>query len=131
MPAGYWCPVLHAHLPYVRHPEHPSFLEEDWSWAIERAASHAGNFLFNRQKQVEHLAGSTGHVPIVVSPYDGELLLAQSSDWAFIMKTNTTVEYAKKRTRDHVARFDYLYRALSGQCRLEEPILREFDRVYR
>ncbi len=30
MPAGYWCPVLHAHLPYVRHPEHASFLEEDW-----------------------------------------------------------------------------------------------------
>jgi 1,4-alpha-glucan branching enzyme len=56
-----------------------------------------------------------------------ELLLAQSSDWAFIMKTNTTVEYAKKRTRDHVARFDYLYRALTGQCALEEPILREFE----
>ncbi len=30
MPIGYWCPVLHAHLPYVRHPEHPEFLEEDW-----------------------------------------------------------------------------------------------------
>ena len=30
MPAGYWCPVLHAHLPYVRHPEYPSFMEEDW-----------------------------------------------------------------------------------------------------
>ena len=56
-----------------------------------------------------------------------ELLLAQSSDWAFIMKTNTTVEYAKKRTRDHVARFDYLYRALTGDCMLEEPILREFE----
>jgi 1,4-alpha-glucan branching enzyme len=56
-----------------------------------------------------------------------ELLLAQSSDWAFIMKTNITVEYAKKRTRDHVARFDYLYRALTGRCRLEEPILREFE----
>ncbi len=27
---GYWCPVLHAHLPYVRHPEQPGFLEEDW-----------------------------------------------------------------------------------------------------
>src|SRR5207247_2189310 len=23
-------PVLHAHLPYVRHPEHDEFLEEDW-----------------------------------------------------------------------------------------------------
>jgi 1,4-alpha-glucan branching enzyme len=56
-----------------------------------------------------------------------ELLLAQSSDWAFIMKTDTTVEYAKKRTRDHIARFDYLYRALTGQCLLEEPILREFE----
>jgi len=22
--------VLHAHLPFVRHPEHPAFLEEDW-----------------------------------------------------------------------------------------------------
>src|SRR4029079_2102054 len=30
MPEGYWCPVLHAHLPYVRHPEYPEFLEEDW-----------------------------------------------------------------------------------------------------
>src|SRR5205809_3594662 len=30
MPVGYWCPVLHAHLPYVRHPEHAEFLEEDW-----------------------------------------------------------------------------------------------------
>ena len=56
-----------------------------------------------------------------------ELLLAQSSDWAFIMKTNTTVEYAKKRTRDHIARFDYLYRSLTGDCMLEEAILGEFE----
>ncbi len=30
MPAGYFMPVLHCHLPYVRHPEHEDFLEEDW-----------------------------------------------------------------------------------------------------
>ena len=29
-PAGYLSLVLHAHLPFVRHPEHPKFLEEDW-----------------------------------------------------------------------------------------------------
>jgi len=29
-PPGYLALVLHAHLPYVRHPEHPQFLEEDW-----------------------------------------------------------------------------------------------------
>src|SRR5579872_7212398 len=27
---GYLCLVLHAHLPFVRHPEHDDFLEEDW-----------------------------------------------------------------------------------------------------
>lgn len=27
---GYLCLVLHAHLPFIRHPEHPEFLEEDW-----------------------------------------------------------------------------------------------------
>jgi 1,4-alpha-glucan branching enzyme len=29
-PLGFWCPVLHAHLPFVRHAEHEHFLEEDW-----------------------------------------------------------------------------------------------------
>jgi 1,4-alpha-glucan branching enzyme len=200
------------------------------AWALEKAALHAGNFLQNRQQQVQHLAATMGRPPIVVSPYDAELfghwwfegpdflnylfrkmhhdqdvvkpitppefldrhpecemaqppmctwgakgyaevwlnpgndwiyphlemaaermvdlarryehpndlewralnqaarelLLAQSSDWAFIMKTNTTVEYAKKRTRDHIARFTYLHRVLT-QGGLEEPILREFE----
>ena len=30
MRLGYLAFVLHAHLPFVRHPEHPEFLEEDW-----------------------------------------------------------------------------------------------------
>ena len=30
MPLGYLCLTLHAHLPYVRHPEYDDFLEEDW-----------------------------------------------------------------------------------------------------
>src|SRR5207244_3055527 len=30
MPIGHLCLVLHAHLPYVRHPEYDDFLEEDW-----------------------------------------------------------------------------------------------------
>jgi len=27
---GYFALVLHSHLPYVRHPEHAYFLEEQW-----------------------------------------------------------------------------------------------------
>ena len=38
-----------------------------------------------------------------------ELLLAQSSDWAFIMKTGTMVEYARERTRVHINNFNHLY----------------------
>src|SRR6202789_2131172 len=30
MPLGYLTLVLHAHLPFVRHPEYEDFLEEDW-----------------------------------------------------------------------------------------------------
>lgn len=184
--------------------------------ALEKAASHAGNFLFNRTKQVEFLGGALDRAPHVVSPYDAELfghwwfegpdfleclfrkahaeraplefitpadyldrtpvnqavqpsmsswghggysevwlngtndwiyrhlhkmaermtesarawprpdglrrrvlnqmarevLLAQSSDWAFILKTQTHTAYAYRRLHDHVARFTHLYDAL-------------------
>src|SRR5260370_40214873 len=30
MPSGFLTLILHAHLPFVRHPEHDHFLEEDW-----------------------------------------------------------------------------------------------------
>ena len=30
MAKGYLSLVLHAHLPFIRHPEHDSFLEENW-----------------------------------------------------------------------------------------------------
>ena len=34
-----------------------------------------------------------------------ELLLAQSSDWLFIITNGTMVDYAKKRIKDHIGRF--------------------------
>ena len=27
---GYWIPVLHSHLPFIKHPKHEYFLEEHW-----------------------------------------------------------------------------------------------------
>jgi 1,4-alpha-glucan branching enzyme len=38
-----------------------------------------------------------------------ELLLAQASDWAFLMRTGTAREYATRRTLDHLARFNKLH----------------------
>ncbi|MGR9014616.1 MAG: glycoside hydrolase family 57 protein [Gammaproteobacteria bacterium] len=37
------------------------------------------------------------------------ILLAQASDWPFIMKSGTTIEYANKCVTDHLARFNYLH----------------------
>jgi 1,4-alpha-glucan branching enzyme len=41
-----------------------------------------------------------------------EMLLAEASDWAFIMKTGTTVPYAVQRTREHIHNFSRLYHSL-------------------
>ena len=38
-----------------------------------------------------------------------ELLLAQSSDWLFIITNGTMVDYAKKRIKQHIGRFTKLY----------------------
>jgi 1,4-alpha-glucan branching enzyme len=49
-----------------------------------------------------------------------ELLLAQASDWAFLMRTGTAKDYATKRTRDHILRFTRLYDLLRADLFDEE-----------
>jgi 1,4-alpha-glucan branching enzyme len=49
-----------------KEPYHPG-------WARERAAEHAGNFMFNRQQQVEWLSSFFDRPPLIVSQYDAEL----------------------------------------------------------
>jgi len=70
-----------------------------------------------------------------------ELLLAQSSDWPFIITTGTTVPYAVKRFKEHVLRFTRLYAGLmAGQpdeaaladMEWRDSIFQEIDyRVYQ
>jgi 1,4-alpha-glucan branching enzyme len=43
-----------------------------------------------------------------------ELLLAQASDWAFIMKTGTLIPYAVRRTETHLERFERLAAGLES-----------------
>ena len=50
-----------------------------------------------------------------------ELLLAQSSDWAFLMSTGTATQYAVRRTRDHIAQFTRMYDMLvAGKIDVED-----------
>src|SRR3984893_12321087 len=55
-----------------------------------------------------------------------ELLLAQSSDWAFLMKTGTAKEYATKRTIDHLVRFNRLHDQFAAND-VDEEFLRDCE----
>jgi 1,4-alpha-glucan branching enzyme len=55
-----------------------------------------------------------------------ELLLAQSSDWAFLMKTGTAREYATKRTKEHLVRFNRLHDQFLAND-VDEGFLRECE----
>jgi 1,4-alpha-glucan branching enzyme len=55
-----------------------------------------------------------------------ELLLAQSSDWAFIMKTGTMVEYAIRRTKSHINRFNQLFDMIKSDS-IDESVVRELE----
>ncbi len=43
-----------------------------------------------------------------------ELLLAQASDWPFILRNGTAVDYARGRVREHLDRFDRLARRIEA-----------------
>jgi 1,4-alpha-glucan branching enzyme len=57
----------------------------------------------------EKFPNASGNLKKTLNQSARELLLAQSSDWAFIMTSGTMVEYAHKRTKEHILNFTNLY----------------------
>ncbi len=55
-----------------------------------------------------------------------ELLLAQASDWAFLIQQGTATQYATARTKQHLLRFMQLYEALGAE-QIDEPWLHEIE----
>lgn len=60
-----------------------------------------------------------------------ELLLAQSSDWAFILKAGTVTEYAVQRFKNHLGRFSLLEQMIQGDID-EDSLnrLEEMDKIF-
>ena len=61
-----------------------------------------------------------------------ELLLAQSSDWNFIITNGTMVDYAKKRIKDHIGRFTKLYYQIKDD-KIDEEFLEDImkkDKIF-
>ena len=80
------------------------WLEGSNEW-IYRHLDHASRQMTRLADDNRH---ASGIMERALNQAARELLLAQSSDWAFIMKTATMVPYAVRRTKEHVHRFGRL-----------------------
>jgi len=55
-----------------------------------------------------------------------EVLLAQASDWPFILRTGTSPDYARRRVKDHLLRFHALEHQLTSGP-IDEPELQSME----
>ena len=117
METGYLSLVLHAHLPFVRHPEYPDFLEEDW---LYEAISETYIPLLTAFKTLQR-DGVKFRVTMNMSPPLCEMLadaLLQARYVAHLDKLCELTEKEVERTRDtnfHSAAL--MYRRHFNECR--------------
>jgi 1,4-alpha-glucan branching enzyme len=78
------------------------WLHENNNW-IYRHLHHMEELMIEAATQ--HPDEAPGLARRTLNQMARELMLAESSDWAFIMKTGTMVNYAVRRTREHIANF--------------------------
>ena len=92
MPTGYFSLVLHAHLPFVRHPEYPEFLEEDWLFEAITEVYLPLIFIFRNL----HEAGARPRLAINVSPPLCEMLADKLLEERYTRHLENLIELANK-----------------------------------
>lgn len=80
----------------------------------------------DRMKEIMHRAEASQKQQRAIDQALRELLLAQSSDWPFIMNSGTMVEYARKRFISHISRFTSLYEQVK-QGRIDHRLLDDIE----
>ncbi len=105
MPIGYFSLILHAHLPFVRHPEYPEFLEEDWLFEAVTEVYLPLIFIF----QSLHEAGARPRLAMNVSPPLCEMLADPLLQERYTRHLENLLELAYKeehRTRKEDTQFN-------------------------
>jgi 1,4-alpha-glucan branching enzyme len=129
-----------------RHPVHQEGEPASSTWGhsgyFETWLNGSNDWIYNQLvecgRHMEHLADKHGRgrvSPLVERALNQclrELLLAQSSDWPFIISNGTSSEYAGRRARDHVSRFKYLAKAVEAGEVDEEHLgaLEHIDKIF-
>jgi 1,4-alpha-glucan branching enzyme len=104
MPTGFFSLVLHAHLPFVRHPEYPEFLEEVWLYEAITEVYLPLIFIF----QNLHEAGARPRFAMNVSPPLCEMLADELLQQRYTRHLENLLELANKevsRTRKQAPEF--------------------------
>jgi 1,4-alpha-glucan branching enzyme len=86
------------------------WLEESNAWIYPHLHAAARQMVEAARRQRD---SSNPLVVRVLQQLARELLLAQSSDWAFLIRSGTAKGYATKRTTDHLTRFNSLREQLT------------------
>jgi 1,4-alpha-glucan branching enzyme len=76
----------------------------------------------------ERIADAGGPAGRALRQAGRELLLAQASDWPFILRTGTSPEYAARRVKDHLSRFLELHRQLTTEA-IDEAWLAQIEQA--
>ncbi|WP_089612233.1 glycoside hydrolase family 57 protein [Dehalobacterium formicoaceticum] len=87
---------------------HDVWLDESNAWIYPNLHQAA----YRMSELVQRFPSADENITRTLKQAARELLLAQSSDWAFIMKTGTMVSYATERTKNHLHHFNHLYEQL-------------------
>lgn len=97
---------------------HFTWLNADtrWMWPVIHRLE------LQMEALAERYARATGDVRLVVNQIAREALLAQSSDWPFLITTGQARDYAMDRFETHVERFDRLVALLDHPERLGEAL---------
>jgi len=138
-PSEYLC--LHYHDPAVRQycqPSMSSWGDKGYSevWLNETNDFVCRHILKATERMLllaDSFQRAEGMVQRALNQAAREILLAQHSDWAFIMRNQTVTEYAERRFQEHISRFTSLYQAINSGSVPEKWLaeLEEKDKIFR
>ncbi len=111
-----------------------TWLSEENAWIYPHLHRRADQLILatnSLQQSLDSIADEiVAHRKRCLSQMARELLLAQSSDWAFLMRNGDATPYARKRTEDHLDHFDELWTAYANPTSEEsQTALRELENL--
>jgi 1,4-alpha-glucan branching enzyme len=100
--------------------------KNEWIYPHLRVAQERMTELVRRRQETGDRRQETGLRERALRQAGRELLLAQASDWPFILRTGTSPDYARKRVEQHLLRFTRLYEQL-GNGSIDEAWLAKVE----